>query len=261
MVLICLAAHYIIRMLLWLRYRITLRGIEPVRSRGTRGVLFLPNHPSLIDPLIITTLLYPAFRARPLAFEDQINRPVLRWLCRLIGTIPIPDIRREGRKAKYAIEDALASVIAALNRGDNVILYPAGRAYRSRFENLRSTSAVETILRSCPDVRIVLVRTTGLWGSSFSWASGRSPGIGAVLKKALLTIPANGIFFSPRRHVRIECFEPDDFPRTADRLTINRYLEAFYNAEAPPNTYVSCTWWEHGGVRELPEPDNKAGVS
>lgn len=255
MIPLCSSASVIISLLLRLRYLITVRGLDLVRGRGVRGVLFLPNHPSLIDPLIITTLLYPAFRARPLAFEDQINRPVLRWLCRLIGTIPIPDIKRAGRTAKDAIEDALATVITALNRGDNVILYPAGRAYRSRLENLRSTSAVETILRACPDVRIVLVRTTGLWGSSFSWASGHAPGIDAGLKKALWAIPANGIFFSPRRIVRIECMEPDDFPRRADRRTINRYLEAFYNAEAPPNTYVPYTWWERGGPRELPDPD------
>ncbi len=248
-------ASYIIRLLLWLRYRITVQGLDRVHVRGATGVLFLPNHPSLIDPLIITTLLYSAFRARPLAFEDQINRPVLGWLCKLIGTIPIPDIKRAGRGAKGIIENALTLVITALNQGDNVILYPAGRAYRSRFENLRSTSAVETILQSCPDVRIVLVRTTGLWGSSFSWASGHSPSIETVFKKALCAVPVNGIFFSPRRNVRIECMEPDDFPRSADRRTINRYLEAFYNAEAPPNTYVPYTWWERGGVRELPDPD------
>jgi 1-acyl-sn-glycerol-3-phosphate acyltransferase len=255
MIQICTSAAYLIRLLLWLRYRITMQGLAQVREHGATGVLFLPNHPSLIDPLIITTRLYPAFRARPLAFEDQINRPVLRWLCRLIGTIPIPDIKRAGRTAKDAIEDALATVIAALSRGDNVILYPAGRAYRSRCENLRSTSAVETILRACPDVRIVLVRTTGLWGSSFSWASGHAPGIDTGLKKALWAIPANGIFFSPRRTVRIECLEPDNFPRSADRRTINRYLEAFYNAQAPPNTYVPYTWWERSGPRELPDPD------
>jgi 1-acyl-sn-glycerol-3-phosphate acyltransferase len=254
MIPICYSASYLIRLLLWLRYRINLQGLDPVGDRGTRGILFLPNHPSLIDPLIITTRLYPAFRARPLAFEDQINRPVLRWLCDRIGTIPIPDIKRVGRGAKDSIENALAEVITALNKGDNVILYPAGRAYRSRFENLRSTSAVETILRACPDVRIVLVRTTGLWGSSFSWASGTAPGIETVFKKALCAIPANGIFFSPRRKVRIECMEPDDFPRCADRRTINRYLEAFYNAEAPPNTYIPYTWWEPGGPRELPDP-------
>ena len=248
------AGCILVRMLLWLRYRITLSGIAQVRSKGTRGILFLPNHPALIDPLIIATRLYPFFQAHPLAFEDQISQPVVRWMCALVGTIPIPDIKRVGRGAKDIIEKTLRLIITALNQGENIVLYPAGRAYRSRFENLRSTSAVETILRSCPDVRIVLVRTTGLWGSTFSWASGHAPNIGSGLKKTVLTIPANGIFFSPRRALHIELVEPDDFPRSADRRTINRYLEAFYNAQAPPNTYVPYTWLESGGKRELPDP-------
>ena len=256
-ILCCSAGCFFIRLLLWLRYRITVRGLAQVRSKGARGVLFLPNHPALIDPLIITTLLYPGFHARPLAFEDQINRPVLRWMCDFIGTIPIPDIKQEGRGVKGMVENALAEIITALNQGQNVVLYPAGRAYRCRLENLRSASAVETIVQACPNVRIVLVRTTGLWGSSFSWASGHAPSIDTVFNKALWAIPANGVFFSPRRDVRIHCVEPDDFPRSADRRAINRYLEAFYNAEAPPNTYVPCTWWERGGARELPDPDAK----
>ena len=256
-ILFCSAGCLLVRMLLWLRYRITLGGLAQVRSKGTRGILFLPNHPALIDPLIISTLLYPAFQARPLAFEDQISHPVIRWMCSIVGTIPIPDIKRVGRGAKGIIEKTLGKIIAALNQGQNVILYPAGRAYRSRFENLRSTSAVETILRSCPDVRIVLVRTTGLWGSTFSWASGQAPSIDAGLKKTVWTIPANGIFFSPRRALHIKLAEPDDFPRSADRRTINRYLEAFYNTETPPNTYVPYTWWERGGMHILPDPDAK----
>jgi acyl-[acyl-carrier-protein]-phospholipid O-acyltransferase / long-chain-fatty-acid--[acyl-carrier-protein] ligase len=256
-ILCCSAGCFIIRMLLWLRYRISLSGLRQVRSKGTRSILFLPNHPALIDPLIISTLLYPTFQARPLAFEDQISHPVIRWMCDLVGTIPIPDIKRVGRGAKDSIENALAAVITALNNGQNVVLYPAGRAYRSRFEKLRSTSAVETILRSCPDVRIVLVRTTGLWGSTFSWASGQAPSIDAGLKKTVWTIPANGIFFAPHRALHIELAEPDDLPRGADRRTINRYLEAFYNTEAPPNTYVPYTWWERGCTREFPEPDAK----
>jgi 1-acyl-sn-glycerol-3-phosphate acyltransferase len=257
-ILIGYPAYCVIRLLLWLRYRITVRGLSEIRRGGSRGVLFLPNHPALIDPLIMGTLLFPCFRVRPLAYEDQINLPVLRFLCRLIGTIPIPESKHAGRGFKTIIEDAFERIISALKRGDNILLYPAGRTYRSRFENLRNTRAVSTILQDCPDARVILVRTTGLWGSSFGWASGQAPGIIAVLKKALWAIPANGIFFSPRRHVSIEFFEPDNFPRTADRRTINRYLEAFYNAGSAPNTYVPYTWWEQGGIRELPEPNSKS---
>lgn len=248
-------AYCLVRLLLWLRYRITVRGLSAIRKRGSRAILFLPNHPALIDPLIMGTLLFPFFYVRPLAYEDQINLPVLRFLCRIIGTIPIPEARHAGRGFKAIIEEAFSRIISALRQGDNVLLYPAGRTYRSCRENLRNTRAVETIVQACPDSRIVLVRTTGLWGSSFGRASGEAPGIMRVLKKALWTIPANGILFAPRRQVTIEFFEPDDFPRGADRHAINRYLETFYNTAAPPALYVPYTWWEKGGRRRLPEPD------
>jgi hypothetical protein len=58
----------------------------------------------------------------------------------------------------------------------------------------------------------------------------------------------------PRRAVAVEFVEPADFPRHAERLVINRFLEDFYNANARPGTYVAYAFWEKGGVRELPEP-------
>ena len=79
-VLILYFAYCLIRSLLWLRYRITVRGLADIRKRGTSAILFLPNHPAQIDPLIMATLLFPAFRARPLAYEEQIDLPVLRVL-------------------------------------------------------------------------------------------------------------------------------------------------------------------------------------
>ena len=48
--------------------------------------------------------------------------------------------------------------------------------------------------------------------------------------------------------------EPDDLPRAADRVVLNRYLEDFYNRNAGGSTYVPYSLWEGGGVRWLPEP-------
>jgi long-chain-fatty-acid--[acyl-carrier-protein] ligase len=54
--------------------------------------------------------------------------------------------------------------------------------------------------------------------------------------------------------VSIEFKSADDFPRQADRHTINRYLEQFYNKDARPNTYVPYTWFEGHRPTVVAEP-------
>ena len=247
--LICLLAKAI----LWLRYRIRVSGLDDIAARGAKGILFLPNHPALIEPFITFTTLFSRFQPRFLADKDQMERPILRWFAPRFGARKIPDIGKYGEAARGEIDRAVATIIEGLGRGENWILYPAGRIYRGHLEDLGGNSAVETILREAPGVRIVLVRTTGLWGSSFSLASGHYPSVAKVLLRGLRSILASGIFFTPRRSVTVDVAEPADLPRSADRFVINRYLEDFYNKDALHNTYVPYTIWEKGGTRTLPE--------
>jgi long-chain-fatty-acid--[acyl-carrier-protein] ligase len=100
---------------------------------------------------------------------------------------------------------------------------------RSSHEDLGANSAVQQIVSKVENVRVVLLRTTGLWGSSFSRANG-IPSLAGNLKKHILRLLAGGVFFMPRRSVRIEAYEAIDFPDDADKMSINRYLEDFYNA-------------------------------
>jgi long-chain-fatty-acid--[acyl-carrier-protein] ligase len=244
------------RGLLRLRYRVRVTGVAAVAERGTRGILFLPNHPALIDPVILMSELHRRFRPRPLADQDQIDRPVVRSLARLLRAFPMPDPAVYGQASQADVEGAMANCIAALRRGENVLIYPAGQTMRRRVSDLAGNSAVETILREAPQARVVLVRTTGLWGSAFSRASGRIPRLGPLAVRVLGVVLANGLFFGPRRVVTLELVEPADIPRRAERAALNRYLEAFYNHEAPPNTYVPYTHWERGGRRILPEPES-----
>ena len=253
---IAAVARALTRALLRLRYRIRVTGLDAVVARGTRGILFLPNHPALIDPVIVMTELHHRFQPRPLADRDQIDRPVVRSLARMVRVIPMSDPAVYGPRGQADVERAVAACIDALKQGDNLLLYPAGRIMRQRTTDLAGNSAVETILREAPDVRVVLIRTTGLWGSGFGRASGHAPRLGALARRAVGALLANGIFFGPRRTVSIEFAEPADLPRQADRATLNRALEAFYNVETPAATYVPYTWWEAGGMRELPEPDS-----
>ena len=246
-----------VRSLLWLRYRIRVKGRLAIVSRGKSKIIFLPNHPALIDPIMLLAHLWQ-FEPRALADEDQVDRFFIRFLAKRAGVVSIPSMSKAGLDADTSAEEielGIAKLVECLARGENVLLYPSGHLCRNRMEELGGNSAVETLLRAVPDARVVLVRTRGLWGSSFGWASGREPSVADVLGKGLKLLLASGMFFAPRRKLDIELTEPDDLPRLADRTEINRYLEDFYNADAPPATYVPYTIWERGGARELPEPE------
>ncbi len=247
------------RNLLRLRYRAELRGLKEIAARGRNGILFLPNHPALIDPVILICALQPLFAPRALANRDQVNRPFIRWAARRFRVWTMPDALLGGETAREEIASALASCADWLRRGGNVLLYPAGHISRAREEQVGGTSAVETILRAAPNARVVLVRTRGLWGSGFSRASGQAPKVARTLLRGIKGLLASGIFFAPKRAVSIEFQEPADFPRHASRDLVNRALEGFYNRDPAPNIYVPCSIWERRGAEVRPEPSASSG--
>ena len=243
-----------VRRLLRLRYRITVTGLDRVAEGGTSGVLFLPNHPALIEPVIMLAVLYGRFAPRAWADEDQTDWPVIRPLAERLHVRRVPGMARHRSDSRERIHEALEDTVADLRHGECVLLYPAGHIFRQRLEDLRGNTAVHTILSEMPDARVVLARTRGLWGSRFSWASGRAPALGTTLKKAVVDLLLSGIFFAPRRRITIEFYEPRDLPVDADPEALSDYLERYYNEDAPFNTYVPYTPWERGGVRTMPEP-------
>ena len=244
------------KILLRLRYSIKIKGLDDIKSRRKSGILFLPNHPALIDPVIILSILHKDFAPQSLAVEFRLTNPLIAWISKRFGARLIPDIPRTGRAASAVIKEVLSESVEHIRSGGNFLLYPAGRLKRSCMEKIRATSAVKLILEQVPDVRVVLVRQNGLWGSSFSWASGKNPDVMFNLKRGLKHLFLNGLFFMPRRPVQIEFVEPKNFPRTADRISMNRFLEDFYNTDASRNTYVPYLFYEKGGVRICPEPEH-----
>ncbi|MEN8140210.1 MAG: lysophospholipid acyltransferase family protein [Thermodesulfobacteriota bacterium] len=234
----------LLRRLLFLRYRVEVQGLDRIAGPDGRGILFLANHPALIDPPLVLATLYRLFRPRPLADEDQVNLPLIRRFMGVLGVITIPSIGRKGRHSRAGVVKGLERVVKALERGDEVLLYPAGRLYRSRYESLQGNSGVATILAQVTDARVVLVRTTGLWGSSFSRSAGPAPHLLAQAKTNLWRLMVNGIFFGPRRCLAMEFSEPADLPRQGGRHDINRYLESYYNQEAPAPSAVPYYWWQ-----------------
>jgi len=244
------------KILLRLRYSIKIKGLDDIKSRGKNGILFLPNHPALIDPAIIVSILHKDFAPQSLAVELRLTNPLVAWISKRFGARLIPGIHRTGLAASAVIKEVLSETVEYIRSNGNFLLYPAGHLKRSCMEEIRAASAVKLILEQVPDVRVVLVRQNGLWGSSFSWASGKNPDVMFNLKQGLKYLFLNGLFFMPRRPVQIEFVEPKNFPRTADRITMNRFLEDFYNADASRNTYVPYFFYEKSGIRIRPEPEH-----
>ena len=245
----------IVRLLLALRYRVRVRGLERVVRRGTHGVLFLPNHPALIDPIIVMSVLHKRFRPRALADRDQIDVPVVREIARHVGIIPLPDVKVHGAAAAEEVQAARRTALESLRDGGCMLMYPSGHIYRTRLEDLRGNSGAAELMIQAPRIRVVLVRTRGLWGSRLSMASGEFPHLARLLRRTIGDWLRSYLFFMPRRDVTIEFFEPDDLPSPENREALNAYMERFYNADAPPATWRPYAFGESPREAELPEPN------
>ena len=224
------------RYLLSLRYRVRLEGLDVLqaevaraRERG-RGVLVLPNHPAFMDPALLCTHL-AAFDLRPLADSHQIHRPWLRPVAALTGCISLPDLRRDGLSARDQVREALDGCAAALARGENVLLYPSGGLSRDGATHLGGNSGAYRLLQAVPDCGLVLVRTRGLWGSSFSWAAGE-PVLGRALLRGLVSLLCHGLFFLPRRRCASPALCRPAAPMPGEGVrSYNALLESFYDAD------------------------------
>ena len=249
---------WLLRGILALRYTVTETGLEAIAAsrpgqspagpensdlRPAPGILFLPNHPALIDPVIVYSRL-AGLRPRPLSDERQMRGPLQNLAARIVHAVTIPDLQKDGKGGSAGVMAGLDMIAAALKRGDNVLLYPAGRVYRSARESLGANSAVARILSEVPEARVVLARTTGLWGSVFSRAGGEAPGFVRELRRGLLTVLGNLLFFTPKRKVSVEFSEPADLPRDGDKMRLNAYLEDFYNAAERPAMAVPRHFWQ-----------------
>ncbi len=243
--------------LLHLRYRVKVNGLDKIREKGTQKILFLPNHIALVDPLILGGALYKDFHPRSIADFNNINYPFLGWASHRLGARAIPDMTVSGPKAKVELDAVLSETLEGLKNGENLLMYPAGRLKRQYREVLAATSATENLIKSIPGIRVILVRQNGLWGSCFSWASGTKPNILRGLFFGAKVLLANFIFFCPKRDIVIDLFEPEDFPKNEDRLSINRYLENFFNTDNWPNTHIRYYWWQCQHSKLLPEPQEQ----
>lgn len=227
---------YTFRIALWFRYDVKIQGAEHLNSKTLSkpgGVLFLSNHPTyFIDPMLVTLAVWSKYPTRPMIVEYMYYTPVINWVMRFMNAIPVPNFITSSNSLKRKrIESVVQTMIDDIKKGDNFLISPGGKVKHSAYEAIGGSSATHRILREAPEANVVLVRTKGLWGSSFSRAlTGKAPDIVPTLTSAIKTIFKNLIFFTPRRKVIIEIEPaPADFPYQGSRLEVNRYLEKWYN--------------------------------
>jgi long-chain-fatty-acid--[acyl-carrier-protein] ligase len=215
------------------------------------GTLFLPNHPAEIDPVILTMILWKRFKPRPLVVEHFYYLKGFKFFMDLVKALPLPSMDAQANKWRAKkVKKQFDFIISELKKKESFLIYPSGRLKLSGAELIGGASFIHNLLQAYPALNVVLVRTTGLWGSKFSRAiTGSSPDFGTVLGECFLTVLKNGIFFVPKRHVKIE-FElaPENFPYDGTRLELNKYLEDWYNrypeAGPEPLKLVSYAFWK-----------------
>jgi len=220
--------------LLRLRYHIEVVGykelVKQVKKR--EGLLFLSNHTSEMDGVILMGLLWNSFRPRTLITQGMYELPLVNWICRKVKAIAVPNFVLSSNSFKRGQwQRALAAMAKGLKGKENFLVYPSGRLKRQAKEQLSGASAVDDVLDKARAARVVLVRLTGLWGSLFSCAQeGQTPHLGLAFWRAFKIILKNGIFFAPRRQIKVE-FELADTQalRGLSRLELNRELERWFN--------------------------------
>jgi 1-acyl-sn-glycerol-3-phosphate acyltransferase len=112
----------LVKSVLWVLTRRTWSGMEHVPGSG--GVIFVANHNSHADPLVVAHYIYDAGRwPQFLAKSDLFKIPVLGPFLTAVRQIPV--YRGTADAAK-----ALDAAVAAVKDGETVIIYPEGTTTR-----------------------------------------------------------------------------------------------------------------------------------
>ena len=160
---------FFMRLILKLRYSITIIG-EDHLPNSKKGTLILPNHPAYTEPILLFSILSKHFAPRPLVFETYYQNRYIKPFMLLFNALEVPDMEKISLSAKQKAQDAIQNLVQGLHKGENFIIWPSGKLQRKGLESLGGNSGISDILKISPNANVLLIRTTGLWGSRFSHA-------------------------------------------------------------------------------------------
>ncbi|MCS7020602.1 MAG: 1-acyl-sn-glycerol-3-phosphate acyltransferase [Gemmataceae bacterium] len=151
--------------LVWLMYAIRWRGGDERQVPAHGPCLVIANHACWMDPFFLEKVLPRP--TTPMMTSRFYDLPVLRWLMRHFGVIRVPEqsIKKEAPELQEAI--------AALDRGECVVIFPEGYLRRREECPLRRFGrGVWVILQARPTVPVFACWIEGNWGSFTSFWQG-----------------------------------------------------------------------------------------
>jgi acyl-[acyl-carrier-protein]-phospholipid O-acyltransferase/long-chain-fatty-acid--[acyl-carrier-protein] ligase len=215
------------------RYRITVEGMSCVSEE--RPLLVLPNHPAMVDPLLVGATFWKT-PLRPLSDESFFRTGLVApRVLKTLGAVPVPDLRRTHSRKGASIARGLGEIVkTTLAAGGNVLFYPSGHIQTAcEHEDIGTRRLAYEICGDLPaGVRVIGVRTRGLWGSIWSRA-GRdsSPAFVPTFARSIFL----WLFWAPLvRRRRVTMHVEDLTERVVawaelSRLEFNAKLNAWYN--------------------------------
>ena len=217
------------------RYRVEIDGLKSVAQ--DKPLLVLPNHPAMVDPMLVGVTFWKT-PLKPLSDESFFHTGIVApWVLKTLGAVAVPDLRKHRTAQGATIARGLGDIVkSTLEDGGNVIFYPSGHIQtESEHEDIGTRQLAYNMCGDLPEgVRVIGVRTRGLWGSIWS-RKGRktSPAfVPTFIKSVFLWFFWSP--FVPRRRVTIHIEDLTDRVKewsSLTRLEFNRKLEEWYNAE------------------------------
>ena len=223
------------------RYKLDIDGLEVLdrpadAEDGPKAVLVLPNHPAIVDPMLVTVALWKT-PLKALCDESFFKSGIVApRVLKTLEAVPVPDLRKHRTTKGASIARGLGDIVKnTLADGGNVIFYPSGHIQTEPdIDDIGTRQLAYNICGDLPrGVRVIGVRTRGLWGSIWSRA-GRAaspPFLPTFAKSVLLWFFWSP--FVPRRRVTMHIEDITD--RVAGwskltRLEFNGKLNEWYNA-------------------------------
>jgi len=238
------AAERTVEWLLWPFYRIraTGPGVHALPWKGP--VIVIANHAAWFDPLWLTKIV--PFAPTPMMTSKFFDLPVIGWFVRkVMGAVRVPDVvmRKEAPE--------ISQVIAALDRGECMFIFPEGWLRRKEDQELRRFGrGIWQILTERPQVPIFACWIDGSWGSFVSYRNG------PPMKNKRLD------FWRPIRIAVLEPFKVDaaslEKHMTTRMLLMHKVLEARALLGLPPIDPFKLPVRDEGEGEDEAEPPEAA---